>query len=118
MDNNNKRILLFLFGCIPTRILIMLIAKTYTNLLQYMSLPAAIISIGFALIYIFKLRNTGPEVFGDRIWWNDLRPIHSILWALFAITAYQKLSYAWIFLLIDIIIGLTAFLYFHFYKKN
>ena len=29
-----------------------------------------------------NLRKTGLEVFGDKIWWNNLRPIHGILYGL------------------------------------
>ena len=29
-------------------------------------------------------RKTGKEVFGSKIWWNDLRPVHASLYILFA----------------------------------
>jgi hypothetical protein len=51
---------------------------------------------------------------GEKIWWNNLRPIHAILYILFAISAINKKSYSWIFLLIDVILGLTMFLYHHY----
>lgn len=113
MNNNCKRILLFLFGCIPTRLFITYIAKTQLQLLKYMAIPAFIISIGFASIYLFKLRETGREVFGQKIWWNNLRPIHSILWASFAYMAFIANKEAWKILFIDTILGLIAFIIFH-----
>ena len=74
---------------------------------------ALIPAIGFFTIYFGKLRKTGAEVFGERIWWNDLRPVHGFLYALFAILALQRNTKAWIVLLVDVAIGLTAFIMHH-----
>ena len=112
---DTRRLLLFLFGCIGTRA-----ALTYTasvagpTLLKYMAVGAAAISIGFMSIYLFGLRPTGPEVFGDRIWWNDLRPVHAAFYGLFAIAAFMGDSRAWTLLAADTALGLGAFLYHHF----
>lgn len=116
MNNECKRLFLFLFGCIPTRLFITYLAKTNAKYLKYMSLPALLISIGFASIYIFKLRETGREVFGAKIWWNNLRPIHAFLWAVFAITAFKGFKDAWKILLIDTLFGLISFIIFHTYS--
>jgi hypothetical protein len=105
-----KRILLFLFGCIQTRLLLSYIAKNYLELLPYMGLFAIAISIGFMCIYIFKLRDTGPEVFGDVIWWDSLRPIHSILWGSFAYLAFINNKDAWKILLLDTLFGLLSYI--------
>jgi hypothetical protein len=68
--------------------------------------------------YISGARTTGPETFGDKIWWNDLRPVHAVLYLLFTIMVFTSMrKYAWIVLLIDVMIGLTAFIYFH-YKNG
>jgi hypothetical protein len=118
MTNIQKRFLLFLLGCIPTRLLFMYLAKTKLHLLPYLGYIALLIGIGFMYIYLTNSRTTGPEVFGDKIWWNHLRPIHSILYLLFAYYAINKKNYAWIFLAIDITIGLFAFLLFHYKSKH
>ncbi len=76
MNNIQKRFLLFLLGCIPVRLSFMLIAKNYTNYLKIMSYFALTISIGFFYIFSTGSRTTGTETFGDKIWWNNLRPIH------------------------------------------
>ena len=110
-----RRLLLFLIGCIGTRA-----ALTYTAavagpmLLTYMAVGAAAIAVGFMAIYLFGLRPTGPEVFGERIWWNDMRPVHAALYALFAYTAYTGSRAAWQFLAVDTVIGLAVFLHHHF----
>ena len=68
-------------------------------------------------IYLTGSRQTGAEVFGDKIWWNDLRPIHSLLYFLFAYNAITGNTKSWMYLLLDVIIGLVSFLVFH-YKND
>jgi hypothetical protein len=115
MNNIQKRFLLFLIGCIGTRSLFVIIAKMISlNYLPYLGYLALIPAIGFIYIYLTGSRNTGAEVFGDKIWWNHLRPIHSLLYFLFAYNAINMNKNSWIYLLIDVIIGLTSFLVFHF----
>ena len=74
-----------------------------------MGIFALKLSIGFMVIFIFGLRKTGGETFGDKIWWNNLRPIHSIIYAIFAYMAITKNKNSWIVLLIDAIFGLGSF---------
>lgn len=75
-----------------------------------MGVLALIPAIGFAVIYVGGLRPTGMEVGGEKIWWNDLRPVHSALFGLFALSAIQKNANAWIFLLLDTLLGLGSFM--------
>ena len=115
MNDIQKRFLLFLIGCIGTRALFVYIAKNidvkYLPLLGYLALLPA---IGFLYIYFTGSRKTGGEVFGEKIWWNDLRPIHSLIYFLFAYNAIIGNNKAWIYLLVDVIFGLISFLIFHF----
>ena len=75
------RIFLFIFGCITSRIgLVLLSANINKEYLPYFGFLTLIPALGFSVIYFFKLRKTGLEVFGDKIWWNSLRPIHSLLY--------------------------------------
>jgi len=105
-----KRYFLFLFGCIGTRLLLTWLAYTLKfNLI--LPIITGLIAIGFMIIFLTGIRKTGPEVFGEKIWWNDLRPIHSILYLLFTITYLKKYKYSWCFLLLDTMIGLSTFLY-------
>jgi hypothetical protein len=118
MNNIQKRFILFLCGCILVRTLLVLIAKNYVEYLPIMGSIAFIPAIGLLYLYITNGRQTGAEVFGDKIWWNTLRPIHATLYIFFGILALQKNPLAWIILLIDVIIGLGAFLYFHYSEGN
>jgi hypothetical protein len=113
------RVLLFLIGCIGSRTLLAYIAK-HVNLtvLQYMGYVALLPAIGFMYIFITGSRKTGAEVFGDKIWWNDLRPIHSLLYFLFAYNAIIGNKWAWIYLFIDVILGLISFMMFHSLNGN
>lgn len=114
MNNIQKRFLLFLVGCIGTRALAAYTAKVAsTQYLRYLGYLALVPAIGFAAIYLTGSRKTGAEVFGAHIWWNDLRPVHSLLYFMFAYNAIKGMRSAWLFLLADVCIGLGAFLAHH-----
>lgn len=115
MNDLQKRFLLFLVGCIGTRVLFVYIAK-HINIqyLPYLGYLALLPAIGFTYLYLFGLRKTGPEVFGDKIWWNDLRPLHAVFYYLFAFFAIVKNKKAWIFLLLDVLLGFISFVSFHY----
>jgi hypothetical protein len=116
MNNIQKRFILFLFGCIGTRSLLVYLAIiANTKFLMYMGFLALIPAFGFFYIYFTGSRKTGTEVFGDKIWWNNLRPIHGLLYSLFAYNAIIGNKSAWIYLLIDVILGLFSFLIYHYY---
>ena len=107
MDTITKRTLLFLIGCIGTRSLFVYIAKIISlDLLKYMGYLALLPAIGFIYIYMTDSRQTGPEVFGDKIWWNNLRPIHGLLYSLFA---YNAITGKWKEFSIYAIYSLIAF---------
>jgi hypothetical protein len=119
MNNIQKRFILFLFGCIGTRSLLVYIAKTTNkNLLMFLGYLALLPAIGFFYLFFSGTRKTGAEVFGDKIWWNNLRPIHGLLYTLFAYNAITGNPNAWIYLLVDVIFGLTSFLIFHYYNGD
>ena len=114
MNDIQKRFLLFICGCILTRTLFVVIAKNYIDYLPIMGSLAFVPAIGFFYIYLTNSRQTGDEVFGDKIWWNSLRPIHGTLYAIFGYMALRQDPNAWIILLLDVILGLSGFLYFHY----
>ena len=119
MNTIQKRFLLFLIGCIGTRSLFVYLAKNAnTTYLPYMGYLALLPAMGFIYLFLTGSRKTGAEVFGDKIWWNDLRPIHGLLYLLFAYNAINKNNGAWVYLLVDVIIGVTSFLWFHYYNGD
>jgi len=115
METIHKRMLLFLVGCIGSRLLLVYIAKNISlELLKYMGYLLLVPAFGFLYIYLTGSRKTGPEVFGEKIWWNDLRPIHSLFYFLFSYAAIHGNSNAWMYLLADVTFGLISFLVHHF----
>ena len=97
--------------CILVRFSFVLIAKYIKkDYLPYLGAIALVPALGFIVIYLGDYRKTGMEVGGGRIWWNALRPVHGCLYLLFALLALKKQRKAWIPLLIDVCLGLFAFL--------
>ena len=119
MNTTQKRFLLFLIGCIGTRTLLVYLAKNVnkTNL-KYMGYLSLLPAIGFFYLFFTGSRKTGAEVFGDKIWWTNLRPVHGLLYLLFSYNAINGNLNAWIYLLVDVIIGLISFLGFHYYNND
>jgi len=119
MTDIQKRFALFLIGCIGVRSLLAYTAKNVNDTyLKYMGYVALLPAIGFLYIYITGSRKTGAEVFGGKIWWNNLRPLHALLYFLFAYYAINGDRGAWIFLFIDVCIGLISFLTYHLLFRN
>ena len=125
MNTIQKRYLLFLIGCIGSRLSLVYIAKNITfttsttsTTLKYMGYAALVPVIGFIYIYLTGSRQTGAEVFGEKIWWNNLRPLHALLYLLFAYNAINGNNNAWKYLLIDVLIGLNSFMIFHSFFAN
>ena len=114
MKDIQKRFILFLLGCIGLRTLFVIIAKNNPKYLPYMGYLAILPALGFAYIYLTNSRETGAEVFGEKIWWNDLRPVHAFLYASFAYSAINNYDKSWMILLADVLIGSIAFLTHHY----
>ena len=119
MNDIQKRMLMFLIGCIGVRSLFVVIAKNINvNYLKYLGYLALLPATGFIYIYLTGSRKTGAETLGEKIWWNNLRPVHSIFYFLFAYYAILGHKQAWIYLLADVLIGLLSFLTYHYLKGD
>jgi hypothetical protein len=115
MNTTQQRFLAFLLLCIPARFLFAYIAKiTPLSNLPYLGLLALLPATGFLIIYFGGYRKTGGETFGQKIWWNNLRPVHAFLYYIFAFLAINKNTYAFAPLLVDVCIGLASFLLHHY----
>lgn len=110
MEDIVKRNLLFLFGCILFRYFLAYLAKiSDEGGLFALGLIFAIISIGMFAIFLTGSRKTGAETLGEKIWWNDFRPIHASLYALFSYMAINNSPEAWKVLVADTTLGLGLF---------
>ena len=114
MNHLQKIFLMFLIGCIGVRSLFVIIAK-YINAkyLKYLGYLALLPATGFMYIYLKGVRNN-LGAFGEKIWWNNLRPVHSILYFLFAYNAIKGNKNSWIYLLADVLVSLISFLIQHY----
>jgi hypothetical protein len=119
-EDLRKRFALFLVGCIGIRTALVYIAKNNSNenILKIMGIIALLIAISFLYLFFSNSRTSGLEVFGDKIWWNNLRPVHAILYIAFAYSAFTCNKSAWVFLALDVIIGLISFIIFHSVNGN
>ena len=119
MNPIQTRFLLFLVGCIGTRILFTVISLFASGvLLKLLGIIALTFVIGWIYIIFIGKRDTGGEVLGGKIWWKNLRPFHALFWGLFSYLAITGNRNAWIVLLFDTIFGLSAFLIFHWNEGN
>ena len=119
MNDIQKRFILFLFGCMVARALIVIMAKYIDKkYLPIMGFVALVIAVSWLYLFLFDKRQTGPEVLGNKIWWNKIRPVHAVFYLIFAYLAFKQSDKAWIPLLIDQLFGLTAFLLFHYSEGN
>lgn len=111
MQDIIKRNILFLFGCIPLRLLIALtVAICPKDWLIAFCFFALIPIFGWINIIFINPRTTGPEVFGQEIWWQNYRIIHLSLWIIAFILALKKNRMAAGILLLDTLIGLVLFI--------
>ena len=76
--------------------------------LPIMGVATLFISAGFLSAFLFSKKKVGA--FGGEVWWNNMRLVHSIVYLVFAICAIMKKSWSWLILLLDVVIGLLAFL--------
>lgn len=108
------RFVLFLLFCIPSRIAISYIVRmTPKKWLPLVGTIALISAIAFAFLYFTGVRTSGFETFGKPIWWNELRIVHSMLYMLTALYAFQRKQHAWIPLFVDAWLGLISFTLYH-----
>jgi hypothetical protein len=108
-----KASLLFLLACIPVRLLIAYaVQRTPEKYRLLVALALLVPAIGFLTIYFKGLRQNPGETFGcnnGQVWWNDLRPIHGLLYATAAVLVLKESPFAHYPLYLDVLIGITAF---------
>ncbi len=100
--------------CILVRLFFAFLAKVAPlKWLRLMGWIALLPALGFLYLFVSGVRNkTGA--FGEKIWWNDFRPVHALLYGGFAYLAISGNRNAWILLLIDALVGLGGFINYHY----
>lgn len=110
-----KASLLFLLVCIPMRLLLAYgIGHSKVN--KWIAAALLLVpAVGFLTIYFKGLRQTPGETFGcnqGAVWWNDLRPVHGLLYATATVLVLKESRVAHYPLYLDVLIGITAFVLF------
>jgi hypothetical protein len=102
--------LLFFIGCIGSRLALTFFIKNQNNYnLPIYGYIGLIPALGFLYnFFTYNIKKKG--FFGGKIWWNNLRIVHSLLYLSFSIFSINKKKYSWIPLLIDVIIGFISFI--------
>ena len=108
-----KRFVLFLLGCMVVRWGAAYGVYKYPQFAKYGSFIALAIVLGWLTIILVKPRDAGPEVFGDKIWWQPLRIAHVIFYLLFAVLSWTHPTIAYVPLTADAALGLLSFFVYH-----
>lgn len=121
MNNIQKRFILFLVFCIGTRLLLTLFSKNINKkYLPYLGILTFIMGIGFIYIFMFGSKTADKQLdwANGKVWWDDYRVIHGLLYLIFSISAFMKLKGGYLFLGLDTLIGLVVFLSYHYQVGN
>ena len=105
------RFYLFIFLCIPVRILLALIPQFFDyNIIFYLSFIYLAIASGFMYLYFTNSRLEAPEG-GGKTWWAEFRIYHGIFYLVAGILGFSQelYKYATIPLMLDIIFGLIGY---------
>lgn len=104
-----SRWLLFLIGCIGTRLLFVIAARfSNRKTLPYLGYAALVPAIGMMYLWLTSSRLTGAEA-GGKVWWHPWRFVHSALYFAFALSAIQQKTNAYLYLAADVMVGLALF---------
>ena len=107
--NNITRVLLFVFLCIPSRLLLAYLPQVLPKqYLVYYGILILSMSIGFLYLAVNNSRLNAPEG-GGKTWWASYRFIHGMLLLTAFIYLIKSDKNASIPLLIDAIFGIALF---------
>lgn len=67
-----------------------------------------LLSIGELYQNRVKTRKIGA--FNNKVWWDNLRPIHALLFLCTSIGLFYKYKYSYMFLLLDTFIGIVGYI--------
>lgn len=112
MNQLDKIQFLFLI-CIISRLIISFISFKFQNNKNVMIFLSVIYFIlGTGLIYNFLVKTRKVGAFNNKVWWDNLRPIHSFLFLSFSYLAIYHQEHSWKPLFLDSIIVSIYYLYY------
>lgn len=106
----HQRLFLFLFGCIPIRLLLAYIPQELTSKKSkyVFATLLAIIATGFLYLGFANGRLDAQEA-GGKTWWANFRIVHGALFLAAAILVLKQTKTASVPLLADVILGILLF---------
>lgn len=117
---SNERIATFLLACIGIRLSFAFLAywiekNKYNYLRILIGIIGLVMSLSFLFIYFFgsEAADRQLEIWKDedtKVWWNKFRIIHGILYFFFALFALTQTDGSYIFLGVDVTLGLILWL--------
>ena len=114
MNDLQKRSLLFLGLCIPSRFLIAFILYNMSEKhLFHIGLALLAMVFSWSYIYILQTRKSGLETLGAPIWWDYMRPVHISFYLMAALMCLRGKNEAYIPVVIDTVMGIAAFIHHH-----
>ena len=101
------RDLLFYTVCVSVRVAIAFLVRITPRILT--SILLMLVSIGFLVRFLTHDSSTKKGAFNGSVWWNGLRPFHSLTYLLssFLVLAERQNVATWL-LLGDVTVGLVA----------
>jgi hypothetical protein len=106
-------LLAFLIGCMGARLLLAFLAKQANKKWLRIMGYIAILPVFGSMYFFFTGVRNNVGASGEKVWWNYLRPVHAVLFSLFAYFAIVGNRNAWVYLLIDALTSLFGFVWFH-----
>lgn len=109
--------LLFIFGCIPVRLLLAYLPQIIPmNYLPLLGLLISFMAIGMLFLFFTNSRLNAMEA-GGKTWWKNYRLLHGMLLLTAAFYLFRKQRIASIPLFLDVAIGTILFLDYRKYLK-
>jgi len=104
--DKNKRIMLFIFGCLFARSIPIIILKKIPKLSIIIVLFYLGIGLSFLKTFLFSKLEYG--FFGGKVWWNNLRLFHSLIYLLFVVLFITTKKLYINLLIFDLVISLLS----------
>ena len=94
--------------CVIIRLLLVYVTLRIQPTPSFVGIVSMIVSIGFLNSYL-RYKESDLGLFKGKVWWNNLRLVHSVLYFIFGLMTLYEIKYSYIILLIDILIGIIGF---------
>lgn len=105
-----KQFPLFVFVCIPIRLLMAYLVKQMPlKYIKYTGGIFALIGGSFILSYINYNPQKDTGAFGGKIWWNNMRAFHGCMYLLYSILSIRYNKNVWEILTLDPAFGVLAY---------